>query len=586
MKSTVKFYEWKEGQNDPEKKTLFRRKLREACVNLTSKLILLASCAHADKTKSEDKKDLETRFENASTMIKGYDLPSAIELLKSCKDFFKDLRSDTAFNEMLCDALELANETDIPANFELPKPLHRVRIKPGFCSKSRYNFKDITASPNKCGKWRERSSSKLKLIEKFLRSTTTEDRLNGLTTIAIEHELAEEINVKEIIKKKISELKSDIRNENYEVVENDSNLEPLESEIMDLEDDCEDIQNFRENVDSQRSPCSETLPTPEPKNTTMLNLNSECFQPKQIIPYVEPFENERGEFVGHAHQGHSTVVLSTALPIDDGDKYPLAADVIMSDVYMNDLLTGTYDLESGRKLQEQLISMLKGAGMELHKWSASNPLQLSDSMCQEKDLFYSSSTETKTLGLLSKPHPDSFAFKISPMTLKLRQSQNALESINCLEIPHYCLQDKSIRTELHGFSDSSEKIYGAALYLRCVNTSGQISVRLLCSKSKYDQARRRFVEWAQNEIAVVPDFHKRILFSDEAHFWLNGYVNKQNCRIWSKANPQVYVETPLHPEKLTVWCALWAGGIIGPYFFKNNEGHNVTVNGDRYRAMR
>ncbi|GFY24434.1 uncharacterized protein TNCV_1014821 [Trichonephila clavipes] len=49
---------------------------------------------------------------------------------------------------------------------------------------------------------------------------------------------------------------------------------------------------------------------------------------------------------------------------------------------------------------------------------------------------------------------------------------------------------------------------------------------------KYDQARRRFVEWAQNEIAVVPDFHKRILFSDEAHFWLNGYVNKQNCRIW------------------------------------------------------
>ncbi|GFV48111.1 hypothetical protein TNCV_3027941 [Trichonephila clavipes] len=75
------------------------------------------------------------------------------------------------------------------------------------------------------------------------------------------------------------------------------------------------------------------------------------------------------------------------------------------------------------------------------------------------------------------------------------------------------------------------------------------------------QARHRFVEWAQNEIAVVPDFHKRILFSDEVHFWLNGY-NKQNCRIWSEANPQVYVETPLNPEKLTVWCALWAGGIL------------------------
>ncbi|GFT34949.1 hypothetical protein TNCV_786641 [Trichonephila clavipes] len=88
------------------------------------------------------------------------------------------------------------------------------------------------------------------------------------------------------------------------------------------------------------------------------------------------------------------------------------------------------------------------------------------------------------------------------------------------------------------------------------------SDNLVALHFKYDQARRRFVEWAQNEIAVVPDFHKRILFSDEAHFWLNGYVNKQNCPIWSEANPQVYVETPLHPEKLTVWCALWAGGIL------------------------
>ncbi|GFY18419.1 integrase catalytic domain-containing protein [Trichonephila clavipes] len=162
-------------------------------------------------------------------------------------------------------------------------------------------------------------------------------------------------------------------------------------------------------------------------------------------------------------------------------------------------------------------------------------------MCQVKDLFYSSSTETETLGLLWKPHPDSFAFKISPMTsnldnlivtkksviytiarifdplgligrvitkakillqslwqLKLDWNDplpsnlvsywisfiDALESINCLYIPCYCLQDKSIRTELHSFSDSSEKAYGAALYLRCINKSGQISVRLLCSKSK------------------------------------------------------------------------------------------------------
>ncbi|GFY11732.1 putative transposable element [Trichonephila clavipes] len=61
---------------------------------------------------------------------------------------------------------------------------------------------------------------------------------------------------------------------------------------------------------------------------------------------------------------------------------------------------------------------------------------------------------------------------------------------------------------------------------------------------------------------LISGFDLTLPDSDEAHFWLNGYVNKQNCRIWSETNPQVYVETPLHPEKLTVWCALWAGGIL------------------------
>ncbi|GFX14916.1 DUF4817 domain-containing protein [Trichonephila clavipes] len=125
-------------------------------------------------------------------------------------------------------------------------------------------------------------------------------------------------------------------------------------------------------------------------------------------------------------------------------------------------------------------------------------------------------------------------------------------------------------------------VYAVLLFARCQVIYSPFGLAI---HQNDHQARRRFVEWAQNEMAVVPDFHKRILFSDEAHFWLNGYVNKQNCRIWREANPQVYVETPLHPEKLTFWCTLWAGGIIGPYFFKNDEGHNVTVNGDRYRAM-
>ncbi|GFS94701.1 transposable element Tcb2 transposase [Trichonephila clavipes] len=57
---------------------------------------------------------------------------------------------------------------------------------------------------------------------------------------------------------------------------------------------------------------------------------------------------------------------------------------------------------------------------------------------------------------------------------------------------------------------------------------------------------------------------------------------------WPARSPDLNLiehRTILAERKLTVWCALWAGGFIGPYFFKNDESLNVTVNGDRYRAM-
>jgi len=35
----------------------------------------------------------------------------------------------------------------------------------------------------------------------------------------------------------------------------------------------------------------------------------------------------------------------------------------------------------------------------------------------------------------------------------------------------------------------------------------------------------------------------------------------------------------------TVWYDFWSCGIIGPFFFENEQGAAVTVNGERYRAM-
>jgi len=40
---------------------------------------------------------------------------------------------------------------------------------------------------------------------------------------------------------------------------------------------------------------------------------------------------------------------------------------------------------------------------------------------------------------------------------------------------------------------------------------------------------------------------------DEAHFHLNGSVNRQNIRFWGTDNPRVIRDRQLHPAKLTVW---------------------------------
>ena len=50
----------------------------------------------------------------------------------------------------------------------------------------------------------------------------------------------------------------------------------------------------------------------------------------------------------------------------------------------------------------------------------------------------------------------------------------------------------------------------------------------------------------------------------KSSFYLGGYVNKQNCRIWSTENPRAYIEKPMHPKRVTVWCGFWSWGIIGP----------------------
>lgn len=99
------------------------------------------------------------------------------------------------------------------------------------------------------------------------------------------------------------------------------------------------------------------------------------------------------------------------------------------------------------------------------------------------------------------------------------------------------------------------------------------------------ERRRDYCSAMLTKLERDPDFHQKIIMSDEAHFDLSGFVNKQNSRYWGEEQPFLIHERPLHPRRVTVWCGIWSRGVVGPYFFEDAMGDAVTVNGDRYREM-
>ena len=96
---------------------------------------------------------------------------------------------------------------------------------------------------------------------------------------------------------------------------------------------------------------------------------------------------------------------------------------------------------------------------------------------------------------------------------------------------------------------------------------------------------KTFTEWFNNMCREEEYFIQHLIISDEAHFDLSGYVNKQNCRFWSRKGPEIMHEKSLLSEKVTVWCALTYSCVIGPYFFEDENGGAVTVTAERYNHM-
>lgn len=92
--------------------------------------------------------------------------------------------------------------------------------------------------------------------------------------------------------------------------------------------------------------------------------------------------------------------------------------------------------------------------------------------------------------------------------------------------------------------------------------------------------RLQFCEMMTDKINTNANFLFNICFSDECSFFVNGTVNRHNCRYWADENPRVFHETHTqYPLKLNVWAGIYGDRIVGPFFLPQ------TLNGETYLQL-
>lgn len=228
---------------------------------------------------------------------------------------------------------------------------------------------------------------------------------------------------------------------------------------------------------------------------------------------------------------------------DEGAKFTLAAERVLNEFYMDDLMSGCYSVAEGVRVHEQMKQLLILGGFPLQKW-ASNNKNLMNSITEGKDssvteMEIKSDEVLRILGVTWHREADEFqcTVKLAPVEhpitkrrvvsdiarlfdplgwmapvittakvfiqrlwlsgigwdselpaplleswLKFRNNLHRLAEIR---IPRWIYSGKSNKVfELHGFSDASNVGFAAVVYARIIDPEGQTHVSLVTSKTK------------------------------------------------------------------------------------------------------
>lgn len=223
---------------------------------------------------------------------------------------------------------------------------------------------------------------------------------------------------------------------------------------------------------------------------------------------------------------------------DFKDIYPEASRVIAEDFFVDDLLSGAPTVEEADTLRKQVIEILDSAVMKLRKF-ITNSSEFANLIPEEdKETCTNKNNNFKALGVVWNPDDDEILFEIDyestehktkrvilssiakPMALdptgllapvivkfkifmkKIHQLKttwdsqlpehlseewdsltHTLKTVNELRIPRRVIIDNHNSIQLIAFCDASKDAYGAGVYVRSISEAGEISSKLLVSKS-------------------------------------------------------------------------------------------------------
>ena len=77
--------------------------------------------------------------------------------------------------------------------------------------------------------------------------------------------------------------------------------------------------------------------------------------------------------------------------------------------------------------------------------------------------------------------------------------------------------------------------------------------------------RKEFALWKFQIMVEDNDRLSNVLWANVAHFTFRESVRSHNSRIWETGNPNTFALTPLHDEKVSVWCYLPHLQVLVPF---------------------